>query len=365
MRLGMITLGRKGSGGLFSLELAKKMQEKVEISVVISQFANHVDLWQASGIQHLAIPTYHNLFEAFITFIYPQHIRELARYIQEKQPQVLLFPIFHPWSPFIQWNLRNIPSVVTVHDPEPHPGDFEWILENLSIKQADRCVILSKSLKSTLVKRGVLEDRIDVIPHGPLFYPSGKIQKDRSKTNEEKAIILFFGRILPYKGLDILIKAFKEVRKTHPAQLNIVGEGDLELYTPLLNNLLDVNIVNRWIPDDEVGEWFEQATVVVLPYTIATQSGIVGIAASYKLPVIATRTGGLPDQIQDEQTGLLVEPGSSHDLADAIIRILDDPDFATDLSQSLQNKFVMNDNWENISSQYLETCQRAFSGRNK
>jgi glycosyltransferase involved in cell wall biosynthesis len=147
--------------------------------------------------------------------------------------------------------------------------------------------------------------------------------------------------------------------------LNIVGEGDLELYTPLLNNLLDVNIVNRWIPDDEVGEWFEQATVVVLPYTIATQSGIVGIAASYKLPVIATRTGGLPDQIQDEQTGLLVEPGSSHDLADAIIRILDDPDFATDLSQSLQNKFVMNDNWENISSQYLETCQRAFSGRNK
>ena len=89
------------------------------------------------------------------------------------------------------------------------------------------------------------------------------------------------------------------------------------------------------------------------------------LSDEYKLPVIATRTGGLPDQIQDEQTGLLVEPGSSHDLADAIIRILDDPDFANDLSQSLQNKFVMNDNWENISDQYLETCQRAFSGRNK
>lgn len=155
------------------------------------------------------------------------------------------------------------------------------------------------------------------------------------------------------------------LRKTHQAQLNIVGEGDMELYASLLNNLSDVRIVNRWIPDDEVGDWFEQATVVVLPYTKATQSGIVGIAASYKLPVIATRTGGLPDQIQEEQTGLLVEPGSSQDLADAIIRILDNPEFAADLSASLQNQYILKVNWENISSQYIETCQRAISARIK
>lgn len=364
MRIGMVTLGRKGAGGILSLELARSLQEKVDLFVVISRFAENLDQWYAAGIQPLETPTYHNFREAAASLLNPLRLHQLANRIRERQPDVLLIPIFHPWSPFLQRKLREIPAVVTVHDPEPHPGDFEWIFENFSIRQADRCVLLSQSLKPALIRRGVPPERIDVIPLGPLYYPSRSSQDKRMKPDQGKPAILFFGRISPYKGLDILINAYKALKRTHQVRLLIVGEGELEPYKTLLENLSGVEVINRWIPESEVGECFERATIVVLPYTKATQSGVVTIAATYQLPVIGTRSGGLPEQIQDGKTGLLVEPGSSRELVQALVRLLDDPEFAADLSKSLHERYTTMYNWEKIASQYLDTCQNAILIKN-
>ncbi len=364
MRIGMVSLGRKGSGGLISLELAQNLLEKVELFVVISKYAENLKQWHGSGVQILETPTYRNFREAALSLINPLRLRQLASQIRARQPDVLLYPIFHPWSPFLQAALREFPTVVTVHDPEPHAGDYEWVLENLSIRKADRCVLLSQSLKPALIRRGVAAERIDVIPHGPLFDSSRSPQEKRMKSAPKRPTILFFGRIAPYKGLDILINAFTELMRTHQARLLIVGEGDLKPYESLLENLSEVEVINRWIPDSEVGIWFEQATIVVLPYTKATQSGVVTIAATFQLPVIATRSGGLPEQIQDGKTGILVEPGDTRELVQALIRLLDDPEYATDLSKSLHERFTTMYNWETIASQYLDTCQKAILARN-
>jgi glycosyltransferase involved in cell wall biosynthesis len=336
----------------------------VDLFVVVSIFAENLDQWHSADIPMLETPTYRNFSEAVASVINPPRLRWLANQIRKRQPDVLLFPIFHPWSPFLQRNLREIPAVVTVHDPEPHPGDFEWIIENFSIRRADRCVLLSQSLTPALVRRGVLEDRIDVIPHGPLFYSSRSTQDKRMKPDQGIPTILFFGRITPYKGLDILLKAYKELKVTHQVRLLIVGDGKLEPYKPLLQNLSEVEVINRWIPDGEVGEFFEQATIVVVPYTEATQSGVVTIAATHQLPVVGTRIGGLPEQIEDGKTGLLVEPGSIHELVQALGHLLDDPDYAAELSKSLHGRYSTIYNWETIASQYLDSCQKAILARN-
>jgi glycosyltransferase involved in cell wall biosynthesis len=364
VRIGLISLGRRGSGGLFSIELARGLLIKEDLFVLISVDAENYEQWCTSGIHRLETTTYRNHFEAAISLLSPLRLRRIANRIREEQPDVLLFPIYHGWSPFLQYNLRDIPAVVTVHDPEPHPGDIEWILENFSIRQADRCVLLSQSLKQSLIQRGVPAERIDVIPHGPLFYQSRSSQNRNLKLDKGKPVILFFGRITSYKGIDVLINSFKELKSTHHAQLLIVGEGDMTPYNPLLKDLPEVEVINRWIPEDEVGEWFERATIVVLPYTKATQSGVVTIAATYQLPVVATQSGGLPEQIQHGKTGLLVEPGSSDELVQALIRLLDDPEYADDLAKSLHEKYTKVYTWESIASQYLDTCQQAILDRN-
>lgn len=364
MRIGLISLGRRGSGGLFSLELARGLQKKEDLFVVISVDAENYDQWCTSVIHRLEATTYRNYYEAAISLLSPLRLRRIAYRIREKQPDVILFPIFHPWSPLLQFHLRGIPAVVTVHDPEPHSGDYEWILENFSIRQADRCVLLSQSLKPSLVRRGVPAEKIDVIPHGPLFYQSRSSHNGKLKLDKGETIILFFGRISEYKGIDILINSFKKLKSTHHSRLLIVGEGDMGPYKPLLEDLPEAEVINRWIPENEVGEWFERATIVVLPYTKATQSGVVTIAAAYQLPVVATRSGGLPEQIQHGKTGLLVEPGSSDELVHALIRLLDDPEYAADLAKSLHEQYTEVYTWESIASQYLDTCQQAIFDRN-
>jgi glycosyltransferase involved in cell wall biosynthesis len=81
-----------------------------------------------------------------------------------------------------------------------------------------------------------------------------------------------------------------------------------------------VTVVDRYVPNEEVGRWFSAADVVVLPYTSATQSGIVQIAFGLGTPVIVTNVGGLPEAVDDGRTGFVVPPEDAGALAEAILR---------------------------------------------
>ncbi len=115
------------------------------------------------------------LFDALLSLVFPVQIHRIAKQILLNKPDILVFPMFHPWNSLIQEELKNIPSVVFVHDPLPHPdlpGKFYEILENASIRRAARCIVLSGGLKSFLVNRGIDQDHIDVVPLGPFVYAS-------------------------------------------------------------------------------------------------------------------------------------------------------------------------------------------------
>ncbi|HIE57351.1 MAG TPA: glycosyltransferase [Anaerolineales bacterium] len=360
MRIAVVYLGRRGSGGLISLALCKHLAHHADVLAVYSDQVANLSAWQQASFDQMTVATYRSFPQAVRAWLDQPQQRRIADQIRAWQPDVLLFPMFYTLNPFLQRHLADIPSLVAVHDPIPHPGlvdrVYAW-LENWSIQQAQRCLVFSRALMPALQARGVSLEQIDVIPHGVLAYPPGT-----TDDSDQSLALLFFGRITAYKGLDILIKAYARLCVRYDLRLRIVGAGDLRPYRAQLENLPNVEIVNRWVDDFEVHRFFRPNQIVVLPYTSASQSGVIAVAANFGLPVVTTRTGGLPEQIQDGVTGVLVEPGSVDHLSNAIEDLLNHPQKAVQLGQALFQDFAQNRNWGEISSQVVLACEKALTG---
>ena len=151
-------------------------------------------------------------------------------------------------------------------------------------------------------------------------------------------IILFFGFVRPYKGLKYLIDAMPTILKKVELKLLIVGEfwEDKKKYLRQINELNisdNIQIIDKYVPDDEVSVYLSCADALVLPYTSATQSAILQTAYGFNKPVITSKVGSLLDLVQHDKTGLLVEPRNSKKLAEAIIKFY---------GKNLEPKFVEN-----------------------
>lgn len=363
MRIAMIYLGRRGSGGRISFELARQLHEKSHLLAVVSRQAESRRLWESVPCERLEVETYQNLFGAVTSWIIQSKLSQLAGQIRAFHPDVLLFPMFYTWNPFLQRYLQDIPTVVAVHDPVPHPGMVDFFyrqMEDRSIRMADRCIYFSRSLKQAIQQRKGSAEKLDYLPLGALVLRK-KDDTTVSQTLPREPVLLFFGRITRYKGLEVLLRAYRKIIEKRCVRLLIAGEGDLRPYRELLNGLPDVEVINRWINEDEAGTFFKQASMVVLPYTSASQSGVLTVAAGFGLPVVATHTGGLSEQIQDGVTGLLVEPGSVDQLVAAIEKLLDDPEGAGQFGHNLQRDFEENRSWEMISNKVYASLERAVN----
>ena len=130
----------------------------------------------------------------------------------------------------------------------------------------------------------------------------------------------------------------------------------------LIAETKNVSIVNRWVDDAEVPAIFRAADIVMIPYTSASQSGVIALAATFGCPVIATRVGGLPEQIRDGETGVLVEP-SAEAMASAVDRLLTDHEFREKLAHKLALEMRTKFDWTTTSNAYLQSCRKAMRGR--
>ena len=158
------------------------------------------------------------------------------------------------------------------------------------------------------------------------------------KTNN---VILYFGLIRPYKGLDILIQAFPKVLDKYPnTTLLIVGEcyEDEEKYNDLIKSH---NIENhtqkvfKYVANEELEPYFKAADLCCLPYKSGTQSGISMVAYGFRIPVVVTNVGGIAETIIPNKTGLIVEPNQPEKLAEGVNQLLelrDSVDFEKNIS---------------------------------
>lgn len=237
--------------------------------------------------------------------------------------------------------LNKYKKVITVHDPIPHIGDKTFInnfIRKLNFLFIKKYIILNQNQKQAFVDlikckySAVYSSQLGVYSYYSKTAPIKKID-----TKSEQLTILFFGRLTPYKGIDVLLNAFVEVRKKlNNAQLIIAGSGSFDF------NLFDttnVTLINRYVAANELFNLINNCSFVVCPYIEATQSGVIMTAFSMCKPVIATKVGGLSEMILHNQTGLLVEPNNKNELANAMIDLCINTEKCDEFSVAIQKKY--------------------------
>ncbi len=256
--------------------------------------------------------------------------------IQDSHPDLVIFNYFIPFlAPayiYLIKKLRNkgIKSVVIVHNVASHE---KWLLGNTLTRQMLKSVDLVFTLSESVFQdaKSLLNCRTANLKklYHPLydFFNRGKYTKEEAKAKlnlENKKVMLFFGYIKPYKGLDILLKSFPFIKKKiSNLSLLIVGEiyGDKKYYQELIEKSgykNDIIMNNEYIANDDVEIYFKATDLLVLPYINATQSGVIQIAYSCLCGVVVTPVGGLPEMVIPQKTGIISRSINEIDIANAI-----------------------------------------------
>jgi D-inositol-3-phosphate glycosyltransferase len=266
--------------------------------------------------------------------INPLNWRAVGRFIRNRRPDLLLFqyslPFFGPCFGTIARVVRkgtDTKIVYLCHNVIPHerrPGDR--IFTRYAFRVADGFVVQSRSVERDLLAL-MPGARREYVPH-PIYsgfgLPVASVEARQRLGITSPRVLLFFGYVRKYKGLDVLLESIALLRGRLDLVLLVVGEfyDDEQTYRNQIRRLgleTIVTIRSDYVPNEEVKYYFSAADVVVLPYTSATQSGIAQIAYNFDLPVIATNIGGLSEVVRDGETGLLVPPGDSRALAERIL----------------------------------------------
>jgi len=262
-----------------------------------------------------------------LSSINPFSWRKTANKILEIEPDLVLFSFwlafFAPAFSVIAKKIKKHSDATIIaicHNIIPHE---QHLLDTQLTKRffgfIDSFVVLSKKVENELLNI-VPDAKYKYIPHPVYNIFKNTLSKEQAKAElniATKKVLLFFGLIRKYKGLDILINAMEKINtELEDYTLLIVGEcyENKYKYTDLINNagITDnVQCYYSFVPDNEVGKYFSASDVVVLPYKTASQSGIVQIAYHFDTPVIVSNVGGLPEIVDEGKTGYCVEPSSN------------------------------------------------------
>lgn len=290
----------------------------------------------------------------------------LLRFIQSLHLDVLhVQATGDPWFEAILPFAKLPPIVTTVHDVTTHPGDKSSVpgsqyTRRISFHYSQQLIVHAQTLKEFLTQvEHIPSERISVLPHGELgtYYDRWAT---KSVVARETHSLLFFGRIWPYKGLHVLLEALPLVTAQFPnVRLIIAGRGEnIDRYFPHGVDPDRYEIINCFVPLEDVAGLFRRSTIAVLPYIEASQSGVAALAFAMGTPVIASYVGGLAEMIQDTEDGLLVPPGDASALARAIIRLLADPIMQDQIRSRATARCQTDLSWDSIAKQTIDVYEK-------
>lgn len=294
-------------------------------------------------------------------------LRDTARTLREIRkfrPDVVHFQIGSSMLAFLLPFLKAYPIVTTFHDVAPHSGEekaWERYIHEYIRKHSCQLLVHGEKLKQLLIREyHVPAAKVNSIPIGPHNIDAFLMHYRKELKNDGPAV-LFFGRILEYKGLDYLIKAEPLISAAVPdVKIVIAGSGeDINKYKAMMVNKDRFRLYNHHIPYDEGAILFQRSTVVALPYTEASQSGVVSTAYGFSKPVVVTNVGSIPEIVEDGVTGLIVPPRDHVALAEAIVRLLKDPARAKRMGENGHRKLYSDMSWDNVVRQTMIVYNRA------
>jgi glycosyltransferase involved in cell wall biosynthesis len=270
---------------------------------------------------------------------------KLLRYSAQARPR-----IFHIlWNNKFQYLDRTLlmayykflrkKTVLTAHNINAGKRDGnDSFLNRLTLRvqyrAADQIFVHTEKMKSELLEEfGVSPSAVTVIPFGinnavPRTALTPVQAKQKLGISAQDPTMLFFGNIGPYKGLEFLLSAFREVLLTHPrSRLVIAGKarGGCEEYLRKIERMIQSDASRgrvlakiEYIADEDAELYFKAADVLVLPYTEVSQSGVLFLGYSFGLPVVATNVGSFCDDVIEGETGMLCPAQDPQSLAGAI-----------------------------------------------
>lgn len=236
-----------------------------------------------------------------------------------------------------------------------------------AIRRAD-AVTANSSYTADMIR--ALHDRqVERIPFGATVAAPGRTARTPPSPPFE---LLFVGRLVERKGVQVLLEALAELRSRHDVRLHIIGEGALR---PVLEErardlgLADVARFHGFVSNEELAARYESCDAFVLPAVVDAKGDVEGLgvvlveALSHGRPVIASDAGGIPDIVRDGETGLLVPPGDAGALAAALSALVGDPELAARLGERGRDHVAREFAWPVIIRRLLALYERLAGTR--
>lgn len=275
----------------------------------------------------------------------------LIHRVLEDKPDIIHFTNENIWltglAPIVSKRL-----VWTLHDPATHSGDsFRKKLSTEMLAKFSRKIFVHYRYNFEVASQaGMDPSKLVVIPHGNY----GFYEQYRQPGVKSRRMILFWGRIRPYKGVETLLDSARFLPQD--VEIVIAGEG-AGIHESRARGDNRIKLIDKFLTEREIAKLCQECRVVVTPYIDASQSGIVPVAYAFSKPVVATNVGALPEQIDDGVTGLLVPPSDPAGLAEALISILNNPEAAEAMGAAGYRKSHTDMAWNSIGEQVIATYE--------
>lgn len=258
---------------------------------------------------------------------------------------------------------RSRPLVLTAHDVLPRePRRGQLAAQRRLYERVDAVVVHSEHGRARLVEPlGVAPAKVHVIAHGAFEHLArvpGERPLPEALAAVGKPVVLFFGLLRPYKGLDVLLEAWREV---DDAELWIVGMPRMDVDALRASAPPSVRWVPRFVADEEVAAYFRRADLVVLPYREIDQSGVLFTALAFGAPLLLSAVGGFPE-LAARGAAAVVAPGDAAALAGELRRLLADPAARERLAAGARAAASGPYSWDAIAREHLE-LYGALAGR--
>jgi glycosyltransferase involved in cell wall biosynthesis len=274
----------------------------------------------------------------------PRTWRQAARRIFDDQPDALVIPWLHPvMAVQSRWLLRHAPPrtrrVVVCHNVMPHePIHGATFLTRAALREADVLVTHARQQQDELTGLGLGGIRVLEAFH-PRFVAADfaaapteeAVSAERRRLGDPALVLLCFGAVRPYKGVDLALDALARVDPALSVKLIVAGRfwSDERAYRRQVERLgiaERVEFRNGYASNEEAALLFSLADAALLPYRSASQSGVAQLAFAHGCPVIATAVGGLPDAVRDGEDAILCGRDDSDAIARGIERMAQDKD---------------------------------------
>jgi glycosyltransferase involved in cell wall biosynthesis len=267
--------------------------------------------------------------------------------------------------------------VHTAHDVLPHETrKIDYLLNYFLYKASRKIIVHSSYIKNKLSSIfNIKKEKIEIVPHGnfDIYQSSSPLSNEEARKefnlSPTDKVILFFGFIREYKGLDILLDTYSIVQKKNP-EIKFIIAGSIEskslaqVYKNKISTFQsDESLITNFsfIPSEKVATYFTAADFVVLPYKDIDHSGIVHLAYSFEIPIIATNVGDFAETIEEGKSGYLVERNDPHALADRIIEAFSNIELKINMKNYIKELNKNKYSWDESARKTIEIYKKVKS----